>query len=328
MVKPDQNRASRTTEEYIILSLSGFTALVLFPFVVLRFFTQDWLLGILDFIGVFCALAVFVLVYTTHNTRVAGKILAAICCCVLIATIELKGSEQLSWCYPALTALFFLLLPRQALVLSLVVLAAIGLMILDEVTVVGALRFYLSAIATVLFSFVFAGRMRAQQLQLVHQASNDPLTGAGNRRALEQKLLDLMSLHRRHTDTVTSLIMFDIDRFKCINDRFGHATGDDILVGLIQVINQRIRTTDQVYRLGGEEFVVIAEQTPLKDAVLLAETLRTSVENDPVLSEYNVTVSVGTAQYAEEETAFEWLGRADKAMYRAKNEGRNSCCVA
>ena len=318
----------RSTEEYIILSLSGFTAAVLSPFVILRVLRNDWTIALLDGAGVLATLILFIHVYRTHRTIVPGRILAFVCVSVLLLTVELKGSEQLYWSYPALTAIFFLLTPKQALLLSAVTLLLIGIMVLDTIGLVQALTFYLSACATVVFSFAFADRMRDQQLQLIQQASKDPLTGAGNRRAMEQKLIDLMSFQRRDADIEASLLMIDIDKFKSINDVHGHAVGDEILVELIRIVTSSIRITDNVYRLGGEEFVIIAEKTPLEDAKNLSEKIRMAVELDQVMKPYNVTISVGTAQYLANESAHEWLGRADKAMYKAKNEGRNICCVA
>ena len=318
----------RTTEEYIILSLSGLTTVSLLPFAVLRGFNGEWAIALLDSAAVIGCAVLFLHVFKTHETKIPGKIMAGICLLVLILTVQLKGTAQLNWTYPALTAVFFLITPKTAALLCSLCLMILGLMIWPQISLVQALTFYVSSIATITFVYAFADRMRKQQKQLLHLATKDPLTGAGNRRAMEQKLLEMMAFHRRNIKVPACLILMDLDKFKLINDEHGHNVGDDILVDFVRVIDGRIRESDSLYRFGGEEFVVIAENTALADGLSLAEELRSSVENSEMMRNYKVTISVGTAQYQPDETAFEWLGRADKAMYLAKDAGRNVCCVA
>lgn len=321
-------RSKRSTEEYIILALSGGAFLAIFPFAIYRIYISDWVIAILDTVAVIGTALLFNYVRKTGNTETPGKILAYLCLIVVFITIVLKGSQQLLWIYPALTASFFLLTPYVAAVFSAIILILIGMVIWSEVTLFTAIEFYVSALATLIFSYAFADRMRYQHKQLVHLATKDPLTGAGNRRAMEQKLMEMMSHQRRNQDTPASLIIMDLDEFKKINDLHGHSVGDEILVEFVQTLESRIRSSDSLYRFGGEEFVVIAENTELSDGTKLAEQLRCSVSSSEVLKKYEVTISVGTAQFLKCETAFEWLGRADKAMYQAKDAGRNTCCVA
>lgn len=320
--------STRSTEEYIVLALSGTSAIALAPFAIYRLIITDWAIAILDFSAVLLCVSIFMYVFKTRETKTAGKLLTMMCMSVILITIYLKGVQQLLWIYPALTAIFFLINPLPAAILGIACLAILGVIIWSEINAFTLVEFYITACATLLFSFVFSDRMRAQQRKLLTLATQDPLTGVGNRRAMEEKLLDLLSHQRRDQDIPASLILMDLDRFKRVNDQYGHAIGDTILVKFAQVINARIRKTDSLYRFGGEEFVVIAENTCIKDATLLAEQLREAVESDPRLASHQVTISLGSAQYANAETAFEWLGRADKAMYQAKESGRNTCCIA
>lgn len=318
----------RSTEEYIILTLSGVTCICIFPFAIYRLIIGDWPIAVLDILAIIIAGVLFFYVQRTHNTRIPSQILAFLSLSVVFGTIVLKGSAQLLWIYPALTAIFFLLPANMAALLSAIVLVGIGLVLRQELSLFVAIEFYVSAIATLIFSYAFADRMRKQQEQLTELATKDPLTEAGNRRAMEQKLLDIIAFQRRDQSIPASLILMDLDKFKDVNDNYGHAKGDDILVAFVQNIQKRIRVTDRLYRFGGEEFVVIAENTPLRDAIGLAEELRLSVEKDGWLAQHRITISVGTAKYDPFETAFEWLGRADRAMYQAKEQGRNNCCIA
>ena len=322
------SNTKRTTEEYIILALSGGAGVAILPFAVYRFFIADWPIAILDSFAVLATGILFQYVYKTGKTDIPGKILAALCLGVVFTTVFLRGSQQILWIYPALTATFFLISPRTAAVVSSIFLVLLGIVVWQEITLFTLIEFYVSAIATLLFSYAFADRMRHQHKQLERLATKDPLTGAGNRRAMEQKLLDMMTHQRRNEDSPASMILMDLDKFKDINDKHGHSVGDDILVGFVKTIEERVRASDSIYRFGGEEFVVIAENTHLEDATRLAEELRVAVTSSQELSRFNVTISVGTAQVGQFESAFEWLGRADKAMYQAKDAGRNTCCVA
>ncbi len=120
----------------------------------------------------------------------------------------------------------------------------------------------------------------------------------------------------------------DLDNFKLVNDLHGHATGDQILKRITEIVNLRIRVTDSLYRIGGEEFVILLEEQDLDAATHLAEQLRTLVEANELAPDQSVTVSVGVAELGKDETSDEWLKRADSAMYAAKGAGRNQTSIA
>lgn len=321
-------KAIRTTEEYIVLALSGGSFLGVLPFVFMRFANQDWLIGGLDLLAIMVAGGLFVYVWRTHKAKYAGRLLACFCITMVFLTVWVKGAAQTVWIYPALSAIFFLLNTYIAALLCAVLLIAMGVIIWPQLDTFTALQVYVSVLATLAFSYAFADRMRYQQKQLEHLATKDPLTEAGNRRSMEQKLLEIGAHQRRDQDSQSSLILMDIDNFKKLNDNHGHNLGDEMLVELVRTVHKRIRNSDTLFRFGGEEFVVIAENTELQAASALAEHLREAIEQAPALKKYDVTVSVGTAQFQLNETPFEWLGRADRAMYKAKNAGRNTCVVA
>jgi len=177
------------------------------------------------------------------------------------------------------------------------------------------------------FSYAFAMMTRRQRQALIRLASKDPLTGAGNRRALAQKLDEVIAMRSRK-NLPSSMLMIDLDHFKKVNDEYGHAMGDQILVSVTEIINMRIRVTDSVYRIGGEEFVVLVEGEPLERAHRLAEQLRTIIEANDLLPGGRVTVSLGVAEHRPGESALEWCHRADDALYRAKHSGRNMIRLA
>jgi len=180
---------------------------------------------------------------------------------------------------------------------------------------------------TAVFAYAFAALTRNQRRQLMSLATRDPLTGVGNRRALDQKISEVIA-NRERSAATASLIMLDLDHFKSINDQYGHGVGDQILVRLTEIINLRIRVTDSLYRIGGEEFVIVVERQDLDRATRLAEQLRTLVEANELAPERAITISLGVSELRPGEDGESWLRRADGALYAAKRAGRNLTRVA
>jgi diguanylate cyclase (GGDEF)-like protein/PAS domain S-box-containing protein len=156
-------------------------------------------------------------------------------------------------------------------------------------------------------------------------SEHDALTGINNRRSFGGKLDELLNISLRYGRPL-SLIMFDIDRFKNINDTYGHEIGDFILKEICAVIKEDLRNTDFFARYGGEEFVVIAPETSLSTAVELAERLRLKSEkHDFNIGQY-VTCSFGVTEAKGNDTPQSIIYRADAALYEAKETGRNKVC--
>ena len=157
-------------------------------------------------------------------------------------------------------------------------------------------------------------------------ASTDKLTGLYNRQALDT-ILDLAVREARRRKTPLSLIMFDIDHFKTINDTHGHLPGDAVLRHIVRTSEQQIREADILCRWGGEEFLILLTECGQEDAYAVAEKIRLAVESSP--TNYNdiqipATVSLGVAQFNSREAREMLLDRLDSAMYKAKRDGRNT----
>jgi diguanylate cyclase (GGDEF)-like protein len=141
---------------------------------------------------------------------------------------------------------------------------------------------------------------------------------------LKQVLADM-----KRQPTELSLILFDLDHFKQINDTLGHLAGDDVLRHMAKIIRARVRETDILCRWGGEEFIVLLKGCDLGTASNMAAELRLALMNHPCRSDHapkqeiKINASFGVTQYQSEESKNEWLARADKALYQAKEEGRN-----
>ena len=153
----------------------------------------------------------------------------------------------------------------------------------------------------------------------------DPLTGLPNRAAWSERLEHEVGQWQQHGNTLL-LAMLDLDHFKRINDNYGHLAGDKVLKIIATVLRKRLRGTDFIARFGGEEFVLLLPDTPQAAGMKLLESLRAAIEacpfhfkGDPV----TITASIGISAFRAGEHSDQVLKRADQALYRAKDAGRN-----
>ncbi|MFN2332387.1 MAG: diguanylate cyclase [Halomonas sp.] len=153
-------------------------------------------------------------------------------------------------------------------------------------------------------------------------AYSDGLTGTWNRYRMEQAIDAELNASGRH-DRSFALLLFDIDHFKHFNDAHGHEAGDEVLVTLCRVLQNKLRPTDNLGRWGGEEFIVLASDCDLVGGMHLAERLRQSAEELDLGNLGGVTISIGVATWRREDSLKTLVARADQAMYRAKEGGRN-----
>ncbi|MHB8232581.1 MAG: sensor domain-containing diguanylate cyclase [bacterium] len=154
----------------------------------------------------------------------------------------------------------------------------------------------------------------------------DSLTGAYNRNKYKEIIEKEIKRAKRYGEPL-SAIMLDLDFFKEINDTHGHITGDDILKEIVSLLTANIRSEDYLIRWGGEEFLIIAPNTSLENAVLLAEKLRARSEGAYFAKGSKITLSLGITEFLEEDSETSFVERADNALYNAKNNGRNRCEV-
>jgi diguanylate cyclase len=181
-------------------------------------------------------------------------------------------------------------------------------------------------VLSVLKSALAASRARADALAGL--AYRDPLTDLANRRGLYDALERAMKHADRHQRPL-SVLLFDLDRFKTVNDRLGHDVGDRVLRGVAAAVTRVLRAGDTLGRWGGEEFLVVAPDTDPDAALVLAERLRAAVADVPVPhAEVNVTASVGVTEHVPGESYDDLLVRVDGSLYAAKAGGRDRVVVA
>jgi diguanylate cyclase (GGDEF)-like protein len=161
------------------------------------------------------------------------------------------------------------------------------------------------------------------QEKLKEQLNKDALTDVFNRNCYNIRIQEQFALYKRH-HTPFSFLMFDIDDFKKINDNYGHDMGDKVLIQLCQLVQQHIRITDNLFRIGGEEFVVLFANTNLEEAKLVAQKLCEIIEDElNVLNDKKITVSMGLTQVHTNDTVETIFKRADELLYDAKHQGKN-----
>ena len=325
IVRSDTHHSS--VENYLPLLLSTAGALGVLPFAILRVVQQAWVAAAVDFAIIIGFMVLGTYVYRTRNVDAASIAIAILCVGGALSTVYLIGPQQVYWAYPALMAVFYLIRPRAAIAFAVILVLALLPAILPTVDSHATTTIIITIIVTVFFALAFSLITNRQRERLLRLATKDPLTGAGNRRALDVKLAEAVNTFRR-SGLVSSLVLIDIDHFKTVNDAHGHAKGDQILKAITEIINLRIRVTDSLYRIGGEEFVVLLEGQDLHRAAHLAEQLRTLVDANELVEDPSVTISLGVAEIKADEAPTDWLHRADGALYRAKDAGRNSTSLS
>ncbi len=163
---------------------------------------------------------------------------------------------------------------------------------------------------------------QARADMLAEQATTDPLTGIANRRRLDDELARLLAQSRRYGQPL-SVILIDLDLFKAVNDHYGHAAGDQVLIETVRRLAATVRDADLLGRWGGEEFLLLAPNTDHAAACALAERCRQVIAGSPMPTAGEVTASFGVATHTSDDDSRSLMRRADLALYTAKVEGRD-----
>lgn len=166
-------------------------------------------------------------------------------------------------------------------------------------------------------------KLQEQIQEVEYNASHDRLTGLYNRREFESIFEKEMHRAKRYLYPL-SVVLFDIDDFKKINDTYGHKIGDEVLIGISILVQKIIRQSDTIARWGGEEFIVIFPESDLENTKVKAETIRAAIDREIFPKNLHVTCSFGVTTYLKEDTSDSLFIRCDDALYKAKNLGKNN----
>jgi diguanylate cyclase (GGDEF)-like protein len=236
--------------------------------------------------------------------------------------LKIQGFFGALWCYPMVLLFTFSLSQRVANAGNIVLLVSMTALVYHFIGLEYTIRFFMTLTLTIILANITLSIIGALQRRLIDQAIMDPLTGVFNRRHMERCLGDAIERQRR-SSAPASLLLIDVDHFKRINDQLGHAKGDAVLKGIVSLVEKRSRKLDSLFRIGGEEFLLLLPDTQEAAAAVLAEQLRASIAESPLLDGRRVTVSVGVGELRPGESMDSWMKHADDALYAAKKAGRN-----
>jgi diguanylate cyclase (GGDEF)-like protein len=316
----------RRQEEIILMLLCALSIPSILPFGVYRLLQGSWASAAVDMALVIGMSAVIVHVWRTGRYQVASLLVTIFYSAGMLVTVYLRGVALVYWVYPTMIAAYFVLRPAIALAINSVGLVVLVAILTSRLEVVNLLTIMVTIGLVNLFAYIFAYRTGLQNKELHTAMELDFLTGVGNRRALERKLGE--HAQERRPQLESSLLLLDLDHFKQVNDQYGHAAGDKVLIRLAELMRRHTRSSDRIFRYGGEEFAVVASGAGLSAAARLAEGLRAAVEAAPLLEGHPITISIGVTYMDKASTPADWLAQADKMLYAAKQGGRNAVRVA
>ena len=312
----------RSAAEKMLLILSAFAVITISPFVYLRWLDGDMVMAFIDGTLVVVTATFFTFVYRTRQVDTAKLVLSSFFAVAIVTIVAIRGQSHLFWLYPCMIAFYYILPARPAGIICFIAIMLIALILWPVTSTLEFLTITFTLFLTALFAYVIFNNYSKTNSKLALLASIDPLTSSGNRRALDLKLEKILADQNRESSKV-SLLLLDLDHFKKINDNYGHANGDIVLVELVELIQKSSRALDALYRYGGEEFIILPLKVDLVEATKIAEKLRSLIAKTTFADDISVTVSIGVAQYRAAESAEAWISRADAALYLAKDSGRN-----
>nr|WP_187298798.1 GGDEF domain-containing protein [Marinobacter sp. F3R11] len=297
------------------------------PLVVVQWKHNHFLLSSL--LLLFCINAVLVIVLLRFRDIyfLKGRLFPLLAMACAAYSTSITGHAGVYLAYPAASALFFLLPLGEAIVCNIIFISLMAVVSFVKFPEADFWRITFSLGFNCLFSMIFAWLVGKLQNELTRLATTDPLTGCLNRSQLADILNSKIRMQERY-GRVSSLILLDLDYFKAINDKWGHNAGDKVLKEMTLRLRKRLRENDRLFRIGGEEFMIVLPETNMREGSILAQQLLTSINSRPFLDDIKVTASASIAEVSKGETWSVWLNRADQALYEAKARGRNQVVSA
>gem|GEM_PF-59778 len=306
----------------MIVLFGALAAVVITGFVVFRFIVGHYFGATVNLTIVVSVLLVMAYAIRSGRTRRAGRIFAVVIVIACIASTAMFGRTGILWGYLVLWINFLLTGRRFALVSNLILMTVLIIETSLFQSILEGVTYIVTALLVTTFGYIFVERLARYQNQLQMLALQDPLTFAGNRRMMRRDLTAAVSATRRSGKRFT-LILLDLDNFKRINDQFGHEVGDRALREFADLVREHIRAEDGFYRFGGEEFVLLLPDHGPECALEVAESLHGRISGQLAYFGEAVRFSAGVAVLRSDEDWPAWITRADRAMYEAKQAGRN-----
>ncbi|MBX2879458.1 MAG: GGDEF domain-containing protein [Granulosicoccus sp.] len=304
-------------------ALALFGLLLFSPFSVFSFVQGNTALGAASLS------LIIVLAYNAWSTHrqiykpiLLTLVLAPLSILLLSLAITAQGMFGVLWAYPTLLSFYIMLPERNAWVANALLVLIVGPVSLTVLDTAICARVMLTLLTVSVVTAAFVRIVSAQQKRMVKLVGTDPLTGVLNRTSLFRVLEDAR-LQAATTGIPVTLLALDLDNFKSINDTYGHHAGDEVLSALGSLLQKNSRITDTVFRMGGEEFLILLKGSNRANSLQVAEKIRQNIQAYPFVDKISVTASLGIAQLRSSESLVDWCKRADDKLYAAKRAGRN-----
>ncbi len=320
----DQEEAFLIRSSFYIAAVAAFCIAL---FCINNFMQGRIYLGLLtSFIVVICLTILWGNLKNRYQPLLFSLLLLPIVAFAIIMSFKKLGLIGTLWIFPMVLAIFSVLKERHAWLANSLFSSAILFEVWATFDSPTAIRLSITFVATILFVGIFKRHISTHHSELEKAATEDSLTGLLNRSRLNSELeLAYNQFHRLKLPM--SMLVIDIDKFKNINDTFGHLDGDKVLSGIGHFFKQRFRPTDTVFRIGGEEFLIILCNTNITSAKTIANRLLKEIETLSLLPQQKVTVSIGIAELKPDDDVEKWMIRGDENLYTAKSNGRNQAAA-
>lgn len=311
-----------------LLYLSGlavFLAVVVFFLLVLL--VENFTLALThSLLGLLLSLVVIQIFHARNHSRF-NLLLSITYMGSLLAVLHNKGPEFIYWVYTAVAVTYFLLPLNKALPINITAVIATVPVLLPQISMLNFFNLYATIVLVGVVGYLLVIRSEQYKNKMIKQATEDELTGLKNKKSLHEKLSEIVASHFRVRQK-SSVIAVDLDHFKNINDRYGNGVGDMLLTKIANTIKNKLRITDNIYRLEGDKFVIITFNTTLKGASYLAESIRDHIEQTDIFTKYKITLSLGVTHLSITDSGDSWLERAQEALQKAKESGGNTSYLA
>jgi len=305
-------------------SVALIAVFILFPFSINNFYRHRYFLGAL--ILLVTAAAFFSYLQCKHDQYSVNfnlYILIPLITFGISLAISEQGIIGSYWSYLGLAACYFILPRKQSFIASIFFTAIITAVSFLNLEWYLFIRYIAVFMGLNIFAYISIKEIYDTHFELKKIAITDTLTGLYNRTILNDLLSSYIDISKRN-HTPISILMFDIDHFKQINDQYGHDVGDTVLAGLGKLLKNFFRNTDYVFRIGGEEFLVLLYNSDQAQSAAIAERLREKVANTSLLPNAKVTLSAAVVTFQKGMTINSMLKTCDQKLYQAKEKGRNT----
>lgn len=325
-----QLTASSDLPAFILKSTFGVTLvsmLIVTPFSLNNFIQGRYLLGgVTLVVCVLCLLNAWLCYRGRYHEGINLFGIAPAITIAIVTTIHELGVVASYWAYLGVLAIYFILPEKRAWIANIIFIIIVFPVAWGALDQAVAIRFFVVLLGASFFAFLSMGEITKQHYMLKEQAVTDTLTSLYNRSILQSSLEHAIHQSAR-TNTAMTLIMLDLDHFKKINDEYGHEVGDSVLKSVGELLKKFFRESDMVFRIGGEEFLVLLHNTDVSKGVNIAEKLRVKLEQLSLIPGHVVTISVGVSGLQPDMGWKEWMKLSDDNLYCAKSNGRNQVFV-